>query len=156
MSNDTSTMNGIIGLGVQNSTFSPDARESPSPSPTRTSYTPQDNSNNTNGYADEKHPHTHVLDASINSDENQTLADNDAANAIVPAGRLPEEVYTSTLNWWRAAVRRRLVRIVEWESGVLAKVQVRFFFLLCGILLRFAKGLVRGLCDHMGSAHGRT
>ncbi|EIM81915.1 uncharacterized protein STEHIDRAFT_103330 [Stereum hirsutum FP-91666 SS1] len=51
----------------------------------------------------------------------------DAANANtnVPAGRLPEEVYTNTLSPWRAAMRRQLVEIVEWESGVLAKVQVR-------------------------------
>ncbi|THH18859.1 hypothetical protein EW146_g2215 [Bondarzewia mesenterica] len=49
--------------------------------------------------------------------------DNDSN--IVAAGRLSEEVYSSNLPWWRAAVRSKLVRCVEWESGVLARVQER-------------------------------
>ncbi|KAI0253432.1 hypothetical protein BJV78DRAFT_1302210 [Lactifluus subvellereus] len=45
--------------------------------------------------------------------------------ASVAAGRLPEEVYTKTLPWWRAALRRKCVAVVEWESKVIAKWQVR-------------------------------
>ena len=36
-----------------------------------------------------------------------------------------EEVYTRTLDPWRAAIRRAIVRNVEWESGVIASMQVR-------------------------------
>ena len=41
------------------------------------------------------------------------------------AGRLPEEVYANTFPWWRAALRRKCVAVVEWESEVIAKWQVR-------------------------------
>jgi hypothetical protein len=41
------------------------------------------------------------------------------------AGRLPEEVYTNTLPWWRAELRRRCVAIVERESQVIAQWQAR-------------------------------
>lgn len=41
-------------------------------------------------------------------------------------GRLPDEVYDRTLNWWRAAIRRRIMKNTEWESRVLATMQVRF------------------------------
>lgn len=43
----------------------------------------------------------------------------------ISAGRLPEEVYVSTLPRWRNALRRRLVSCVEWETGVLASMQDR-------------------------------
>ena len=46
----------------------------------------------------------------------------------ISAGRLPEEVYVSTLPRWRNALRRRLVSCVEWETGVLASMQVCLFF----------------------------
>ena len=49
------------------------------------------------------------------------------------AGRLPEEVYERTLSWWRAGIRRAIVRNVERESRVLATMQVS------------------GLCDRCGS-----
>lgn len=42
----------------------------------------------------------------------------------VAAGRLPEEVYANTLSWRRAALRRRCVAVVEWETEVIAKWQV--------------------------------
>src|SRR5258705_4403926 len=42
----------------------------------------------------------------------------------VAAGRLSDEVYANTLPWWRSAVRRKLVQCVEWESEVLAQMQV--------------------------------
>jgi hypothetical protein len=44
----------------------------------------------------------------------------------VAAGRLPEEVYANTLPWWRAALRRKCVEVVEWESEILGRWQVRF------------------------------
>jgi hypothetical protein len=49
----------------------------------------------------------------------------------VEAGRLPEEVYTNMLPWWRAVLRRKCVAVVECESEVIGKWQVRslFFFL---------------------------
>jgi hypothetical protein len=52
---------------------------------------------------------------------------------VAAAGRLPEEVYANMLPGWRAALRRRCVAVVEWESEVIGKWQVRtfctFFFL---------------------------
>ena len=48
--------------------------------------------------------------------------------AGVAAGRLPEDIYANTLPWWRAALRRKFVAEVEWESEVIAKWQVRLFF----------------------------
>jgi hypothetical protein len=47
--------------------------------------------------------------------------------AGVAAGRLPEDVYTNYLSWWRAALRRKCVAVVERESEVIAKWQVRLF-----------------------------
>jgi hypothetical protein len=44
--------------------------------------------------------------------------------ASVAAGRLSEDVYTNTLPSWRAALRRKSVAVVEWESEVIAKLQV--------------------------------
>ncbi|TFK39306.1 hypothetical protein BDQ12DRAFT_682538 [Crucibulum laeve] len=38
-------------------------------------------------------------------------------------GRLPMDVYEATLPWWRAAIRRRLVKMVALESEVIAKMQ---------------------------------
>jgi len=40
-------------------------------------------------------------------------------------GRSPIEIYDNTLVWWAAALRRRLVKSVEWESGVIAAMQER-------------------------------
>jgi hypothetical protein len=45
--------------------------------------------------------------------------------AGIDAGRLPEDVYTNTLPWWRAALRRKCVVVVEWESEIIGKWQVR-------------------------------
>ncbi|KAI1789463.1 PAP2 superfamily-domain-containing protein [Ganoderma leucocontextum] len=39
------------------------------------------------------------------------------------AGRLSEEVYERTLSWWRAGIRRAIMRNVEWESKALAAMQ---------------------------------
>ncbi|KAI0072156.1 PAP2-domain-containing protein [Panus rudis PR-1116 ss-1] len=41
------------------------------------------------------------------------------------AGRLPDEVYERTLPWWRAALRKKILGNVEWESEVLASMQKR-------------------------------
>lgn len=46
-------------------------------------------------------------------------------HTAVAAGRLPEDVYTNTLPPWRAALRRKCVAVVEWESEVIVKLQVR-------------------------------
>ena len=45
--------------------------------------------------------------------------------ASIAAGRLPEDVYANYLSWWRAALRRKCVVVVERESEVIAKWQVR-------------------------------
>ena len=43
----------------------------------------------------------------------------------VSAARLPEEVYTNTLPWWQAALRKKCVAVVGWESEVIGEWQVR-------------------------------
>ena len=50
---------------------------------------------------------------------------NEDHTVNVAAGRLPEEVYTNMLPSWRAAIRRKCVAVVEWESEVIGKWQVR-------------------------------
>lgn len=42
-------------------------------------------------------------------------------------GRLPDDVYDRAMPWWRSAFRRRLFKTVEWESKVLANMQVSGF-----------------------------
>ena len=42
----------------------------------------------------------------------------------VPPGNQPKDVYDSSLPWWRAAIRRRLLLNVRWESGIIARMQV--------------------------------
>ena len=48
----------------------------------------------------------------------------EAAGAHVPAGCLPDEAYENALPPIRLAVRKALVRCVEWESQVLGRWQV--------------------------------
>ena len=43
----------------------------------------------------------------------------------------PIDVYDATLSWWRAAIRRRLVKSVKWESTVIARMQVSQLFVIC-------------------------
>ncbi|KAH9983798.1 hypothetical protein BJV74DRAFT_980251 [Russula compacta] len=50
---------------------------------------------------------------------------NEEHTASVAAGRLPEEVYANTLPRWRAALRRKCVAVVEWESEVIGEWQTR-------------------------------
>ncbi|KAH9025948.1 hypothetical protein EDB85DRAFT_2149400 [Lactarius pseudohatsudake] len=50
---------------------------------------------------------------------------NRQQNTSVAAGRLPEEIYTSTLPSWRAAVRRQCLAVVERESEIIAQWQSR-------------------------------
>ena len=45
------------------------------------------------------------------------------ATTVAAAGRLPEEVYANMLPGWRAALRRRCVDVVEWESEVIGKLR---------------------------------
>jgi hypothetical protein len=44
-------------------------------------------------------------------------------------GRRPMDVYDVTLPRWRAALRRRLVKTVQRESEIIAKMQVSELFL---------------------------
>ncbi|KAF8268554.1 hypothetical protein EI94DRAFT_1778532 [Lactarius quietus] len=46
-------------------------------------------------------------------------------NTDVAAGRLPEDIYASTLPTWRLAVRRKCLAVVEWESEVIARLQAK-------------------------------
>jgi hypothetical protein len=47
------------------------------------------------------------------------------------AGCQPDEVYKASLPRWRYNLRRRLVRGVEVESPILARIQVELLMLLC-------------------------
>ncbi|KAI0747169.1 PAP2-domain-containing protein [Daedaleopsis nitida] len=49
--------------------------------------------------------------------------EEDTALLVGAAGRQPEEVYTRTLSWWRAVIRRAILRNVERESKWLANMQ---------------------------------
>lgn len=40
-------------------------------------------------------------------------------------GLRSQDVYDATLSWWRAAVRTRLLKNIEWESKILGRMQVR-------------------------------
>ncbi|OSD02614.1 PAP2-domain-containing protein [Trametes coccinea BRFM310] len=51
--------------------------------------------------------------------------DSDAILLVGAAGRLPDDVYDRTLSWWRAGVRRAIVRCVERETQWLAAMQSR-------------------------------
>jgi hypothetical protein len=42
----------------------------------------------------------------------------------VTPGIQPKDVYDTSLSWWRAAIRRRLVENIRWESIVIARMQV--------------------------------
>lgn len=53
--------------------------------------------------------------------ENGTLYS--VPEASIP-GKLPRDVYDSTLPWWRASIRRQLLKTVKRESEVLARMQV--------------------------------
>jgi hypothetical protein len=44
----------------------------------------------------------------------------------VSPGIQPKNVYDTNLSWWRAAIRRRLVTSVRWESKVIARMQVSY------------------------------
>lgn len=44
----------------------------------------------------------------------------------VPAvGILPDEVYERTMSWWRVRFRRLVSRNLQWETKVIASMQVR-------------------------------
>lgn len=54
--------------------------------------------------------------------------DSKLDNGADEPGRLPVDVYDVMLPRWRAAIRKRLVRTVERESQVIARMQVRRWF----------------------------
>lgn len=56
--------------------------------------------------------------------DTQSVQEGDIDEIFQGVGLLSEEVYSKTLNWWRAAVRRRIVQNVAWESKVLGRMQV--------------------------------
>ena len=73
----------------------------------------------------------------------------------VGAGRLPEEVYTNMLPWWRAALRRKFVAVVECESEVIGKWQVRFFFFSLPFSSQHSLSTSPGLLYWRGHGVGR-
>nr|VWP01246.1 Phosphoglucomutase [Ganoderma boninense] len=60
----------------------------------------------------------------IGDDKPAAAPEEDILLVVGAAGRLPEEVYERTLSWWRAGIRRAILRNVEWESRALATMQV--------------------------------
>ncbi|KAF9237774.1 hypothetical protein BU15DRAFT_62970 [Melanogaster broomeanus] len=56
------------------------------------------------------------------SSDSGTSQDHSPAHDSGP-GQLPEEVYNSTLPWWRAAIRAHLLKAVARESPILARMQ---------------------------------
>lgn len=45
---------------------------------------------------------------------------------LVLPGIQPKDVYDTSLSWWRAAIRRRLVARVRLESRIIARMQVSY------------------------------
>lgn len=67
-----------------------------------------------------------------NLDSSKPLVDR------IPPGIQPKDVYDASLPWWRAAIRRRLVASVQWESRVIARMQVSYLILrFAGILIDY-------------------
>lgn len=67
----------------------------------------------------------------INHDQNHATHDYDDLKAKLKdldddatPGRQGADVYDKNLAWWRAWLRRKLVRTVQWESEIIAKMQV--------------------------------
>ena len=77
----------------------------------------------TTGDASNNGDYKHSLSA-VGSPTPKSEKMTDANGTLDAAGRLPEEVYMSTLPWWRYALRRKLLECVKWESDVLAAIQV--------------------------------
>ncbi|EIN09036.1 hypothetical protein PUNSTDRAFT_87143 [Punctularia strigosozonata HHB-11173 SS5] len=57
--------------------------------------------------------------------EDSEGSDGSSLHGSGSPGYLPDDVYEQTMGWWRAAIRRRLVRSVEWESKVIASMQAK-------------------------------
>lgn len=74
-----------------------------------------------NGNIHEKPPLSKPAYGDFGDDESNTLL---GENVFVAAGRKDPEVYERTLQSWRAAIRRPLVRTVEKESHIIAAIQV--------------------------------
>lgn len=49
----------------------------------------------------------------------------DGEGADIPGRQI--DMYDATLHWWRAAIRRSLVKSVQWESEAIARMQVSRF-----------------------------
>lgn len=56
--------------------------------------------------------------------EKTPIAQSEGESVVDAIGLLPDEVYERTLNPWRFALRRLLVRSLAWESRVIASIQV--------------------------------
>lgn len=56
--------------------------------------------------------------------EKAPVAQSEGESVVDAIGLLPDEVYERTLNPWRFALRRLLVRSLAWESRVIGTIQV--------------------------------
>jgi hypothetical protein len=90
-------------------------------------YTPLPAKDVTNGTVTEHSPATPFPSVVYEKRSEPHMDDSpgEEHTASVDAGRLLEEVYANTLPWWREALRRKCVGVVEWESEVIATWQVR-------------------------------
>ena len=77
-----------------------------------------------NGGVHGKSPLSKPTYGGFEDEESDALSD---VNESVAAGRRDPEVYERTLQSWRAALRRPIVRMVEKESHIIAAMQVRQF-----------------------------
>ena len=71
-----------------------------------------DDASSLNGFVTEEHP-THSFLTLPTRKKAHSPGPSGEHTMGVATGRLPEYVYTNTLPWWRAALRKKCVAVVE-------------------------------------------
>ena len=73
----------------------------------------------TNGFHSQNEQHN-------NNDRDLNVKDRHEQHILILPGNQPKDIYDTSLSWWRAAIRRRLVANVQRESRIIARMQVEY------------------------------